>query len=273
MTRVDLSNSIAADMDKVLNSEESKQMFSSSSVLEKLAFTRVADEGKLTSEIEEELLTKTAASKCECTDKHGHEKHCDCPKDCSCHKTEKSSAQIVNSLLKVSEELEGAGFEKLAALSIVLAERLVAEAKEKSKSKSSKKDEKASKSKSDKASKKKMTMKERMEKMRKMQKGKKNKGKSSKKSSLQVQFDKRAQQAPAMQPKPQDFSPISAPKREAEVIMGALPPRAKGTRVEVQLDTIKVHPPEMVPTVTQIVQRLQEGNSLPANKRYRVVSA
>lgn len=182
----DLST-LAADMDKVLNSNENKDMFSNSSMLEKLAFRKVSEQEEV-SEIEVELdssLKKTAGC-CEC----GEEKHHECK--CECHdkkeeKKEEKKASVrnpareaFNALLKVSEDLESAGFERLAAASILLADKLIVEAK----AKSSKKTDKSEKSKGSEKSKskgKKMDMKERMEKMRKMQKGK-GKGKDSKKS-------------------------------------------------------------------------------------------
>jgi hypothetical protein len=278
MTRVDLSDSLAAEMDKVLNSEENKQMFSSSSVLEKLAFNRVADEGKVPSEVEDELakqgLLKTAGSSCKCEKKHGSDKKCDCPKDCKCRMS-KSAAEIVDSLLKVSEDLEETGFDKLAALSIVLAEKLVAEAKEKSKSKSSK-EEKSSKSKS---SKKKMTMKERMKKMREMQKGKKDKkGKSSKKSYLEVELLKRGQPV-SHEPPPTSLKPDS-PKpvhlSEVDTVLNALPANLKHIKlVQTGPDTFSVHPGQAVNAVTSVVSRLQNSNppQLPWQKKYHVVPA
>lgn len=253
MTRVDLSDSLAADMDKALNSEENKEMFSSSSVLEKLAFHRVADEGKLVSEVEEELkkqgLQKTASSE-------------EAPK-------QKTASDIASSILKVSEELEEAGFERLAALSIVLAEKLVAEAKEKSKSKSSKKDEKSSKS--DKSSKKKMSMKERMEKMRQMQKGKK----KSKKSALEVELEKQGQDM--HQPPPQNLKPDSpkpAHLSEVDTVLNALPANLKKIRLQqTDPDTFSVNPGQAVQAVTKVVQQLQQAGQLPWQKKYHIMPA
>ena len=67
--KIDLSNSLAAEMDRVLNSEENKQLFSTSSMIEKLAFKKVSEEDAET-EIEKELesqFSKTASCKnCEC---------------------------------------------------------------------------------------------------------------------------------------------------------------------------------------------------------------
>jgi hypothetical protein len=152
----DLYNNIADEMDKVLNSAESKQLFSSSSMLEKLAFKKVSEEDQV-SEVEIELdpsLKKTASVK-----------------------TANPVRDSFNALLKISEDLDNAGFERLAAASILLADKLVSEAKAKSSKKSDKKSDK--KSKEEKTKGKKMDVKERMKKMREMQKGK-GKGKSKK---------------------------------------------------------------------------------------------
>jgi len=172
----DLSNSIAAEMDKVLNSDENKEMFSNSSMLEKLAFRKVSEQDQV-SEIEMELdpsLRKTAGC-CECGEAKKHQCDCHCHKDTE--KEEKKASvrnparEAFNALLKVSEDLESAGFARLAAASILLADKLITEAKAKS-SKKSDKSEKAKASEKSKSKGKKMDMKERMEKMRKMQKGK-----------------------------------------------------------------------------------------------------
>lgn len=253
-------------MDKALNSEENKQMFSSSAVLEKLAFSRVADEGKVQSELELEVaekLTKTASKEecCEC------EEGADCK--CKCHDKKKSASvsETVHALLKVSEDLETNGFEKLAALSIVLAEKLVVEAKAKSKSKTEKEDSKSEKSKSKSKSKsKKMTMKERMEKMRKMQKGKK-----SKKSELVANMPKRGQQLP-----PQDMKAVPPSRLEADTILRALQPnvRAAVAQLEVRPSAVPGQHSVLVrfkpggekafDAIQGVVQQLQNANQLPA---------
>ena len=199
MKHVDLSNSIAAEMSRVLNSEENKQMFNSSSMLEKLAFKKVSDPDEVT-EVEKELAKSlhkeasatsscircyeqkpdsTGVCKCECRGP------ADCAKGCPCKcgggayaKSLKSSADVksaVNQLLAISSQLDDMGFEKLAATSILMADRLVSEAKAK------KSDKKTSKE-SEKSKGKKPDMKERMKKMREMQKGKKSKKSEDKKS-------------------------------------------------------------------------------------------
>jgi hypothetical protein len=253
----DFSNLIAAEMDKALNSEENQKLFSSSSMLEKLAFKKVSEQDQVT-EVEMELdpsLKKTASEKCcEC----GSSKKDECK--CNCHESssKKASDPVLdsfNALLKVSNDLDDAGFEKIAAASLLLADKLISEAKSKSSKKSDKKE--------DKSKSKKMDIKERMKKMREMKKGKKEKSKSSDKKLSKAQ----------MHPWEQHLEPGSASKTEANTILAALPPNAKGTQVEVQLDTVKVHPGNLVPTVTKVVQNLQETNKLPFNKKYRVVPA
>jgi hypothetical protein len=244
--KIDLSNLLAVEMDKALNSEENKQMFSTSSMLEKLAFKKVSEEDAET-EVEKELVksfSKTASCKhCECK----NTKHDKC--NCDCHdtnnadapddkidtfpapsgkginapyvpgttppvkETKKSSNSVrdaFHSLLKISEVLDDAGYEKISAMSILLADKLIVEAKAKSSKKSDKKSkEDKSKSKGGK----KMDMKERMKKMRDAQKGKgkkDDKKSKSKKSEAQVQ------------PTPQHMEPKAAPKRESDIILGAL---------------------------------------------------
>lgn len=228
MAKPDLST-LASDMNNALNDEDNKKMFSSSSMLEKLAFSRVADEGKLPPteievELEKELTKKASAECCEC---HPDKKHDECK--CHCHsKKEASVSNSINALLKISEDLETQGFEKLAALSAVLAGKLVeaAKAKSKSKSKSDKKDDEKAKSKS--KSSKKMTMKERMEKMRKAQKGKK-KSKSdakSKKSTAQAQLQ------------PQSFEPSHPTLRTADTLLNALPASVKAAIARLEADDV-----------------------------------
>ena len=219
MSKFDFSKEIAAGMEKVLNSDENKQLFSQSSMLEKLAFKRVADEDKPT-EIEVEVqktmddsLNKEAqltghTDKCtKCAGKYFMDKHpnaaCNCacasPEECAngctCHSSPaimepnamlpapspepsgwgkaSSVTDVVQNLLKVSDALDTLGFDKLAAATILLTDKLIVEAKAKKDSKSakkdSKKDEKSSKSKS------KMSQKDRMKKLRDAKKKKSSK--------------------------------------------------------------------------------------------------
>src|ERR1019366_10147046 len=93
--RFDLSGELAASMDRALNSKENKDMFSSSKMFEKLAFSKVSDENvptELASELAgamegevpavQETIT-TTASKCPCgkatcTCKHESDDACEC---------------------------------------------------------------------------------------------------------------------------------------------------------------------------------------------------
>jgi hypothetical protein len=130
---------------------------------------------------------------CACTCKSPME--CKNNANCSCHTHPAkqvvdfkfSSDNAVQTLVSLSNDLDDNGFDKLAAATLLLADKIVAEAKAKTKSKSkSKKDEKSkSKSKSKKdeksKSKSKMDVKERMKKMREMRDKKKSEKKTDKK--------------------------------------------------------------------------------------------
>jgi hypothetical protein len=154
--KIDL-NSLANDMDAVLNSEQNKNMFSSAKMLEKLAFKRVSDETP--TELENQVsnsLGKTAEKeecKCACHDK------------CKCSCGDKKSTAGLNvvantqdeymlainaaeTMLSISETLDGVGFEKLATVSLMLADKIVVEAKAKAKKKSKPADKKSDKAKS-----------------------------------------------------------------------------------------------------------------------------
>ena len=175
--KTDFSSSLAADMDKAL--VENKDMFAQAAVLEKLAFTRVADEGKVVSEIEIELNEQAELAKTEAKSKTETDL------------TKKASAtnvmDAVNALLKVSEDLDNAGFEKFAAASIMLADRLVFAAKSKSESKSEKaKSKEKGKSKEKSKSSKTMSKSERMKKLREMNKGKKKVSKAQEQRPTEV---------------------------------------------------------------------------------------
>lgn len=186
MKKIDLSNILAAEMDRAF--EDNKPLFASSSMLEKLAFKKVSEEDSTTeveAALESSLLKKQANAKCcDCETKDKRKENC----SCVCHKEVAVTASSIvsnslNSLIKISEDLDRVGFSKLAAASIMLADALIATAKEKSSPAKSSKEEKSKSSKEDSKSKssnkskpkKKMDMKERMKKMRE--------GKKSKKSS------------------------------------------------------------------------------------------
>lgn len=174
----DMSNIIAANMDAILKNPEYTSMFSSSAVLEKLAFKRVADEEvpteveiEFSNELSQEPLESQASSPradcvacgktrqgwteamgvCKCGS-DGCSPMGGCKEGCSCGcKAKKAGVSMddvlvksaVDSLLKVSSDLEDAGFERLSAYALVLTNELVAEAK----AKKDKKDDKKAKEK------------------------------------------------------------------------------------------------------------------------------
>lgn len=160
------ANTLASEMSK--NLEDNKKLFEPAVALEKLAFSRVADEEKPT-ELETEVSQSlTVEPSGDIVIESSAPVEVIAPAS-----TESKLASMITSLLKISEELDNEGLEKFAAYSIKLADALVSEAKAKSTDKS----KATSKSKQD--SKKKLTMKERMEKLRKAKKSDK---KDSKKS-------------------------------------------------------------------------------------------
>jgi hypothetical protein len=142
------------------------------------------------------FIRDAGGPQCACTCKTPME--CKSNPGCTCHThpakpatadfSKLKSASIISALVKISNELDNNGFDKLAAVTLLLADKIVAEAKAKnkpkSKSKSKSKSKPVSKEKSkskgsvsdkDKSkSKPKMDVKERMKKMREMQ-GKKKK--------------------------------------------------------------------------------------------------
>lgn len=150
MKNVDLSNDIASGMDAALRDEDNNNMFSSSAMLEKLAFSRVADEDKQT-EVEAELVKVASV---------------ETPKAVEQPKGFTVLASVAT-LVQLSEDLDNNGFDRLAAVSLLLAEKLIVEAKAKKSKKSAPKSKSKSKPKS------KVDMKERMKKMREMKGGKK----------------------------------------------------------------------------------------------------
>lgn len=146
MTKSFLPDSLAADMEKVLNSDENRSLFSRSTMLEKLAFSKEA--GGM-------CKGKNCAKACELDGGCVCKESCTngCSSDCACHpanaddgevKTASSETDLVTSLLDISEELDELGLEKSAALVLNVTSHLIAEAKAKSskKSKDSKKDSK-----------------------------------------------------------------------------------------------------------------------------------
>jgi hypothetical protein len=194
-----IADLLASEMEKNLNSDENKGLFSSASLIEKLAFRKVSDEDQ-PSEIELELeasLNKSAGCHgCSCDEKKDESCKCDCHNDANDAKDSKKSDEetstqskssglrdAFNALLKISETLDEYGFERLAAASAILADKLVIEAKAKSKKS---KDSKKSDKKDDKKSKKE-DMKARMDKMRAAKDKKDGKGKSDKKTSKTAQ--------------------------------------------------------------------------------------
>jgi hypothetical protein len=197
MKKNDLSDFLASEMDKAMNSDENKQMFSTASMLEKLAFKRVSEqdaptelEGDFLSSLEKKAKKEDAC--CECAEDKEEKCECSCHPE---HKTTKKEASgymnVFNALLKISEDLDAAGFSKLAASSALLAGNLISQAK-------AKKSEKP---------KKKVDMKARMKKMREM-KGKKDGKKDEKKSSKPSSSAKSSK--PASKSSPAKSSPAKS---------------------------------------------------------------
>ncbi len=235
----DLSNVLAAEMHRILNSDENKQIFSTSSMIEKQAFKKVSEEDAV-SEIEKELdtsLNKKASAE---------------------PKTERNLVkESVESLLKISEDLDTAGFEKLAAASILLADKLVVEAKK------SKKSDK--KSKEDKSKGKKVDMKERMKKMREMKKSKKDDNKSSKSESNKSSKKSEAQVHNELPP--QKIEPKDTEKQEGDLILKSLHPSVRAAVV-----ILEVHPSE-TPGVHNVLVRVHPGNEAAFNVIKNTISA
>jgi hypothetical protein len=140
-------------MDAALRDEDNKNMFSSSAMLEKLAFTRVADEDKQT-EVDAELVKVASADVVELPQGF-------------------TVLASVATLVQLSEDLDNNGFDRLAAVSLLLAEKLIVEAKAKKSKKSAPKSKPKSK----------VDMKDRMKKMREMKGGKKKDPSKDKKDS------------------------------------------------------------------------------------------
>ena len=222
---------IAAEMDRLLQSEDNKKAGGYSEQMQKLAFVRVADEDQI-GEIEAAMLAATEPKKEDLVQKLASEKCCECnPANkheckCTCHTENKKEASVkasinkvavmVDTLLVLSETLEDEGFEKLAAYSIVLADKLVSEAKaKKSKSKSKSKSEK------EKAS----------EKAKAKAKSDKEKAKGSKKKTAQVADDvrvvptaERSRPAPNPFPPPTRMAPNASCMSRATAVFSGMRP-------------------------------------------------
>ena len=264
---------IAAEMDRLLQSEDNKKAGGYSEQMQKLAFVRVADEDQI-GEIEAAMLAATEPKKEDLVQKLASEKCCECnPANkheckCTCHTENKKEASVkapinkvavmVDTLLVLSETLEDEGFEKLAAYSIVLADKLVSEAKAK---KSKSKSKSTEKSKAEKAKAKAKADKE---------KASKSKSKSSKKTAQVHPWEQRIE--PGKQ----------APKNEAGIIMEAVkanPALAKMvSNVDVQGAEVRVScagqlSQQCIDGVLGVVQKLQQAGKLQNFRPYRVVPA
>jgi hypothetical protein len=220
MRKFNITDAVASEMERIVNSTEHQEMFAAKPSLEKVAFKKVSEEDTV-NEVEKEVeysLNKKASTICKgCDDglvkKAGAETHCSCDcknvdacrNGCACHdKGAKPSnsvagfadhlnpaddgiklSSVIQSLVKISSVLENSGFERQSAATLMLAESLVSEAKAKKNSKDSKKSEtKSDKKDSKKDSKKSKTpIKDRMEKMREMRDKKKKDSKKSDKKS------------------------------------------------------------------------------------------
>lgn len=182
MKNQNTANSIMASMDQILKDPEYNRMFSPSDVLEKLAFTRVADEDKPTElevefavEIDKQELTATADNErascimcgkkrpgwteamgvCKCGAQNGCNPMEGCKEDCDCGCKVKQAEVVMdnlvksafNSLMSASTDLEDAGFEELSATALVLINDLIVEAKAKKNKKDDKDKMKADKEK------------------------------------------------------------------------------------------------------------------------------
>lgn len=209
-----MSNDIASGMDAILKDPEYKSMFSSSAVLEKLAFTRVADEDKPTEievefagEIGEESSLEVTASDnaradcvacgkkrsgwsekdgvCKCASKDGCSPMGGCKEGCSCGCKAKKAGVVMDtliksafdSLMKASSDLDAAGFESLSANTLILMNDLIVEAKKK---KMTKEERAAAKEKADAA---KAKMKAKLEKEKAKAKAEKDKNDARDKAS------------------------------------------------------------------------------------------
>ena len=168
-----MENEIASGMSAILQDTKFTSMFSNNSVLEKLAFKRVADENipteievELSEALSQEPLETTANERasclmcgkkrpgwteemgvCKCAKENGCDQMNGCKEGCDCGCKAKHAGvemdnlikSAFNSLLSASSDLDEAGFEDLSANALILMNNLVVEAK----AKKSKKDDKA----------------------------------------------------------------------------------------------------------------------------------
>jgi hypothetical protein len=168
-----MENELASGMNAILQDTKFTSMFSNNSVLEKLAFKRVADENipteievELSEALSQEPLEATANERasclmcgkkrpnwtedmgvCKCAKENGCDQMNGCKEGCDCGCKAKHAGvemdnlikSAFNSLLSASSDLDEAGFEGLSANALILMNDLVVEAK----AKKSKKDEKA----------------------------------------------------------------------------------------------------------------------------------
>jgi len=134
------ANTIAASMDAILQDPDHKKLFSSSTILEKLAFKRTADE-EVSTEIEIEFADEMATSlETEASEKSGGVS-CDSKKE-AIKMGDNLFKSAFDALLQASDDLEEAGFEELSVNALILANSLVVEAKAKKDPKAKEKAEK-----------------------------------------------------------------------------------------------------------------------------------
>ena len=310
MTKHNFSNDLANEMERIFNSDEHKEIFGTAKNLEKVAFSRVADEDKLTSEIEIDLLSTAEKEKCcECASKEGKGKDC----KCECHPKEskedkkpwdkKSEASTVEKLLTVSEELDGMGFERLAGMALKFA-GLVVQAKakksdkksdkEKAKAKADKEKAKAKKEKAEKAKEEKEKAKAKADKEKAKASKEKEKAKVSKKSAGYLSRMKLGQDAGQV-PGPRDpfrrevppanSKPNSVHGNDANIIKAELSEQVLASIVSLEAGplpsgggqvTVKLKEGPAADAafkaVQSTVQRLQNENKLSAAP-YKVVGA
>lgn len=312
MTNNKMSYDLASEMERIFNSDEHKEIFGTAKNIEKVAFSRVSDEDKLTSEIEIDLLATAEKEKCcECASKEGKGKDCKCechPKESKESKEDKKEASTVEKLLAVSEELDGMGFERLAGMALKFA-GLVVEAKaKKSDKKSSKKSEKDKKAEKEKAKAKadKEKAKAKKEKAEKAkadkEKAEKAKAKASKKSAGYAARMKLGQQvsmpgdpvvdysgskgpARTSEVPPAHLAPNSVHGNDADLIKAALPPQVLASIVSLEAGPLPSGGGQVsvklkegpgadaaFKSVQSIVQQLQNANKLSAAP-YKVVGA